>query len=176
MDSDRRRILIAGIIEEKEKAMKVLKILVCAALAALALPLAAEHATNNMDILRDKLKSDRKLIVAHNMGLTDAEGKAFWPVYDAYMKDLAGLNKRMIDLIADYAAAYNKGPVSNADAKNLLERAFKIDADEVQLKKSYAAKLEGKVPEAKIARWVQIENKIRAAVRYDLADSIPLVE
>jgi hypothetical protein len=87
-----------------------------------------------MDILRDKLKSDRKLIVAHNMELTDAEGKAFWPVYDAYMKDLASLNKRMIDLIADYATAYNKGPVSNADAKNLLERAFKIDADECSSK------------------------------------------
>jgi hypothetical protein len=155
--------------------MKALKILLAGALAALALPLAAQG-TSNMDILRDKLKGDRKLIVAHNMGLTDAEGKAFWPVYDAYMNDLQALNTRLLKLVQDYADAYNKGPVSNAAAKELLERAFKIDQDEVQLKKTYAAKLEGKVPEAKIARWVQIENKIRAAVRYDLAENIPLVE
>jgi hypothetical protein len=162
--------------KEKETPMKALRILFAAALAALALPLVAQHATNNMDILRDKLKGDRRLLVAHNMDLTDAEGKAFWPVYDAYQGDLTSLNKRLIDLIANYADAYNKGPVSNATAKDLLDRALKIDADEVQLKKTYAMKLQGKVPEAKIARWIQIENKIRAAVRYDLAENIPLVE
>ncbi len=36
-----------------------------------------------------KLKADKKLLVASNMELTDAESKAFWPLYDAYQKDLA---------------------------------------------------------------------------------------
>ena len=52
--------------------MKVLKVLISAALAALALPLAAQHATNNMDILRDKLKSDRKIIVARQSERNEA--------------------------------------------------------------------------------------------------------
>ena len=37
-------------------------------------------------------------------------------------------------------------------------------------------KLEKALPAAKVARYVQIENKIRAAVRYELADAIPLVQ
>ena len=156
--------------------MKALRILFTAALAALALPMAAQQGTSKMDILRDKLKGDRKLLVSHNMDLTDAEGKAFWPVYDAYQKDLQALNTRILKLVQDYADAYNKGPVANAAAKEFLDRSLKIDQDEVQLKRTYATKLQGQIPEAKIARWVQIENKIRAAVRYDLAENIPLVE
>ena len=41
-----------------------------------------------MEILRQKIKADKKLVVAANLKLTDAEGTAFWPVYDAYQKDL----------------------------------------------------------------------------------------
>jgi hypothetical protein len=32
---------------------------------------------NNMEILRDKLKADKKLLVATNMELTEAEAKNF---------------------------------------------------------------------------------------------------
>jgi len=36
-----------------------------------------------MQILRDKVKADKRLVVAANMDLNEAEGKAFWPIYDA---------------------------------------------------------------------------------------------
>jgi hypothetical protein len=35
---------------------------------------------NNMEILRDKLKADKKLLVATNMELTESEAKNFWPI------------------------------------------------------------------------------------------------
>lgn len=144
--------------------------------ATLAAPLFAQDANSNMDILRQKLKADKKLLVAANMDLSDAEGKAFWPVYDAYQADLKKLNDRMAKAIVDYADAYNKGPVPNETAKKLLGEMLDIDAAEVNLKKSYVPKLEAVLPEAKVARYIQIENKIRAAVRYELAGAIPLVK
>lgn len=144
--------------------------------ATLAAPLFAQTADNNMEILRQKLKADKKLIVAANMELSDAEGKAFWPVYDAYQADLKKLNDRMAKTITDYADAYNKGSVPNETAKKLLAESLDIDAAEVSLKKSYVPKLEAVLPEAKVARYIQLENKIRAAVRYELAGAIPLVK
>jgi len=144
---------------------------------ALAAPMAAQSAgTSNMDILRQKIKADKKLVVAANLGLTDAEGKAFWPVYDAYQKDLQGINQRLDAAIKAYAAAYNKGPVTNETAKTLLDQAMAIDADEAKLKTANVAKVMAVLPAAKGARYIQIENKIRAVIRYELADSIPLVE
>ena len=51
-----------------------------------------------------------------------------------------------------------------------------IDASEVSLAKSYAGRLEKVLPSKKVARYLQIERKIRAALRYELADGIPLVK
>ena len=157
--------------------MRFPRAILLAALAALALPaLAQAQATSNMEILRQKVKADKKLLVAQNMELTDAEAKAFWPVYDAYQKDLQKINQRMGEAIAEYADAYNKGPVPNETAKKLLRRAFAIEEAELKLRRSYVPTLEKALPAAKAARYIQIENKIRAAIRYELAEAIPLVQ
>jgi hypothetical protein len=145
--------------------------------AGLAAPAIAQTpATGNMEILRQKMRADKKLLIAQNLKLTDAEGAAFWPVYDAYQKDIEQLNQRMTKVILAYADAYNKGPVTNEAAKKLLDEVLVIDEAETTLKSSSAKKVLAVLPAAKAARYVQIENKIRAAVRYELAAGIPLVE
>src|SRR4249919_499577 len=107
----------------------------CVLVAALAAPAMAQNtSTTNMDILRQKVKADKKLVVAQNLNLTDAEGTAFWPVYDAYQKDLQQINQRLAATVAAYADAYNKGPVTNETAKKLLDDAAAIDDAEVKLK------------------------------------------
>src|SRR6476660_9886355 len=101
----------------------------------LVVPVMAQNAsTTNMDILRQKVKADKKLVVAQNLQLTDAEGAAFWPVYEAYQKDLQQLNQRLTAVIESYANAYNKGPVANDVAKKLLDDAVAIDDAEVKAK------------------------------------------
>jgi len=49
---------------------------VCALVAGLAVSAMAQTGTTNMEILRQKIKADKKLVVAANLQLTDAEGKA----------------------------------------------------------------------------------------------------
>jgi len=131
--------------------------------------------TTKMEILRQKIKADKKLVVAENLSLTDAEGTAFWPVYDAYQKDLQQINQRMAAGILAYADAYNKGPVTNDTAKKLLDEFLAIEAAEGTLKSALVPKIMAALPATKAARYIQIENKIRAVVRYELAASIPLV-
>ena len=149
-----------------------------AIVAGLAFPAMAQTtgATTNMEILRQKIKGDKKLIVAENLKLTDAEGTTFWPVYDAYQKDLQQINQRLGAVIMAYADAYNKGPVTNDVAKKLLDEALAVDDAEAKMKGSYAPKILAALPATKAARYIQIENKIRAAIRYELAAGIPLVE
>jgi hypothetical protein len=150
---------------------------VCAMVAGLAsVALAQAPATTNMEILRQKLKADKKLVIAQNLQLTDAEGKIFWPVYDAYQKDLQQVNQRLASVILAYADAYNKGPVATDVAKKVLDEALAVDEAEQKLKSSYVPKVLGALPTLKAARYLQIESKIRAAIRYELAAGIPLVE
>ena len=51
-----------------------------------------------------------------------------------------------------------------------------IENDEVALKKKIVPKLERDLPAIKIARYLQIENKIRALIKYELAAEVPLAE
>jgi hypothetical protein len=124
-----------------------------------------------------KIKADKKLLVANNMGLTDAEGKSFWPLYEAYQKDLQQINEQLGKTIATYADAYNQGKGSIADdtAKKLLDEAILVEEQEVKLKRTYADKVGKVLPAAKTARYIQIENKIRAVIKFELARQIPLV-
>jgi hypothetical protein len=133
--------------------------------------------TTNMQILMDKVKADKKLLVASNMDLTDAEAKSFWPLYEAYQKDLQQVNERIGKTIATYAEAYNqgKGTISNDTAKKLLHEAISVDEQEVKLKRANAEKVGKVLPAAKTARYIQIENKIRAVIKFELARTIPLV-
>jgi hypothetical protein len=156
--------------------MKLPQLLLLVLAASLAAPaIAQDKATSNMEILREKVAADKKLLVADNMNLTQAEAKGFWPVYQAYQQDLRDINERLGKVVAEYAKAYNKGSVDNETAKRLLEEALAIEEAEVRLKRSYLPRLEKVLPETKVARYLQIETKIRALVRYELAAQIPLV-
>ena len=155
--------------------MKLAQVVLFAVATLLALPAVGQTASD-MQILAPKIKADKKLVVAANMQLTEAEAKGFWPVYEAYQKDLQGINQRLIGAIKRYADAYNKGPVSDEAAKKLINEAIAIEDAEVKLKRSYVPKLEKVIPGMKVARYIQIENKIRAIGKYELAAQIPLVE
>jgi hypothetical protein len=143
-------------------------------LSAVPAVAAQEMSDANMEILKQKLKADKKLLVAGNMELSDAEAKKFWPIYDAYQKDLEQLNQKLGQTIKDYAEAFNKGPIQDNTAKKLLNEALSLEEQETKLKRTYAEKLEKVVPYSKVARYLQIENKIRALIRMELAQQIPL--
>jgi hypothetical protein len=157
-----------------------MKVLYAAAVTAALLTgpaaYAQEAAADNMEIVREKVRADKKLLVAANMELSEQEASAFWPVYESYQKDLAVLNQRTLKAIESYAAAYNAGTVPDATAKTLLDEALAIEDAEVALRKSYVPKFSKVLPAAKVARYYQIEQKIRAAIKYELANGIPLVQ
>jgi len=137
---------------------------------------AQDQSADNTAILLEKVRADKKLLVAANMNLTEQEAAAFWPVYEAYQKEWDGMNRRTKDTIKRYADAYNAGAVSDETAKSLLDEVLATEAAELELKKSYLPKFGKVLPAAKVARYYQIENKIRSAVKADLAGGIPLVQ
>ena len=137
---------------------------------------AEEQPTDSMQILLDKIKADKKLLVAANMDLTEGEAKGFWPIYEEYQKELAEINRRLADLIVQYADAYNSDTLTDNKARTLMNDFISLQASEVKMKKAFMRKLGRVMPMKKVARYLQIENKIRAAVNYELAARVPLVE
>jgi hypothetical protein len=146
---------------------------VVAALAWLAGGAAAQS-TDTMEILREKVRADKKLIVAVALELTDAEAKGFWPVYGAYQSEMITHYDRVAKLLDTYAKAY---PAMSEEAAGKLVGDFvAIEVDHAALLKRYVKRFEGVLPARKVARLYQLENKIRALLSYDLAREIPMVK
>lgn len=135
---------------------------------------AQDKPADNMQILREKIKADKKLVVATNMELTESEAKGFWPIYEQYQKDLQKINQRIVKLVDSYADDFKSKKLTDDKAKKLIDEAMAIEQAEVNLKSTYAPKLGKALPVIKVARYLQIENKIRTVVKYDLAQGVPL--
>jgi hypothetical protein len=135
--------------------------------------LGQDSSSDNLQIFLEKIRADKKLFVATVMELTDAEAKAFWPVYDSYQKELQKINEATAALIVNFAKNY-KG-MSNDTADKLIQDSLKIDEQRNQLKKNFMPKFGKAIPKTKVLRYFQVENKIQLALHYELSAQIPLL-
>lgn len=161
-------------------------VLVCVAALALgaltALPAQAQQSAapteqqmnEAMALTRAGMASDRKQMVAANLGLTADEATKFWPVYDEYQKAMAKASDRRAAAILKYAQ--NQQTMTDAMAADLIQQGMQSDLDRIQTRLAWAPKFAAVVPGKKVARFFQIENKIDALVNVALAQEIPLVK
>jgi hypothetical protein len=129
---------------------------------------------DNMDIVKEKVRTDKKLFIATNMQLTESEAKTFWPIYEVYQSKLEALVDRKGKLIEKFAANFET--LSDDTAKSLLDNDLSIDSDYQRLRQSYLPKFRGVLPDKKVARFYQLESKIHAVVEFEIAAIIPLVQ
>ena len=143
--------------------------------AVIAVPaVAQDRPADNAQMVREKLQADKKLAVAQGLALTQAESTAFWPVYNNYQADQGKVLDRLLGVITDYAGTYQT--MTDSTARRLLESTIAVYRDRQALMESYLPKFRAALPERKVARYYQIEQKIRAMLDYELASQIPLIK
>ena len=135
---------------------------------------AQEKPDTTMEVLREKVRADKKLVVALALDLSESEATGFWPVYGAYQSDMVAHYDRVAKLISDYATAYQK--MTDETATQLLGELLALQSDHAALLQRYVPRFQRVLPPRKVARFYQVENKIRAMVDYELARDIPLLK
>ena len=157
-----------------KNSVTVVLVMLGVVLAMVAPGISQDKPADNMQIVLEKIRADKKLLVAENMQLTEAEAKAFWPLYDRYQDELFLLRARSAKLIEDYADAYEK--MTNDTAKKLLDEYMTIETLQLKLRHTYLLKFRKVLPGVKVVRYYQIENKIQAVLLYELGAKIPLIK
>jgi len=137
-------------------------------------PPAGPAAEAKLDVLLDTMRANRKALVAVNLKLTDDEAAKFWPIYDRYQKEINALGDRLAGVLLDYSASFRD--LSNDKAMKLMEDYLSIEAERVKVRRTYIDEFAKILPGRTVARFYQIENKIDAVLRYDLARAIPVVD
>ena len=143
-------------------------------LSLFPLALCAQTQADEEEVVKSLLQTGKKAIIVDNMGFTESESKAFWPVYDQFQQLKQKLNERTIKVLTDYMDGYET--LTNEKAEALLKEYLAIEKERADLKSAFLPKFTKILPAKKVARYYQIENKLEAMVKYEFAKEVPLVK
>jgi hypothetical protein len=134
------------------------------------------HVISNQDLnlLRQDLRSKRKQLIAANLKLTDTDAAKFWPVYDQYITELIAINDKKFGLIQEYAD--NWGKLTNDQSLLFARNWLEMDIEIAQLRQHYvpivAKVLDGK----KTTTFFQLDRRIAMMLELQVSSQMPLVQ
>jgi hypothetical protein len=117
-------------------------------------------------------RAQRKATVGANMNLTPDEASKFWPVYDAYEGKMDRIEDRHVKELKDFAAKYDS--LTDTDAAKKLDEVMAIAQARLDVQKTFVPKFRDAIPQVKVTRFFQIDNKIQALIQCDIAQLVPL--
>jgi len=141
-----------------------------------AAPPSDQHviSSQEIDLLRKDIRSQKKQLIAQNMKLTDAEATTFWPIYDQYTAELVKINDKKYTVIQQYADHY--GTLSDEQAVSLMQQWMDVDVLAAQLRARYLPIFAKGVGGRKAATWAQLDRRISMIIELQLASRMPLVQ
>ena len=134
----------------------------------------AQSEVDEQQQLLAQIQTDRRAVVLKSMALDDAQVTKFTQVYDAYQADRKKLADRAVELLNLYASNYDS--MTDDAAKNILKDWFALQDDQNKLMKQYAKLMARELPQAKVLRFIQIENKLDAILRLPAVRGVPLAQ
>ena len=126
----------------------------------------------DMQALRAAVKADKRGFVEATLKLTPTEAKRFWPIYDAYQRSLDTTNRRRV--VAVQEMLFRDKAMTNRAAKLYATELLALDEAEIKARRTMRNRVMRSLPSVKAARYMQLEDKIRAVEDYDLAATVPL--
>ena len=126
------------------------------------------------EVTREFIQTNRKAIVEHALEMNQQESQDFWPIFNDYRNEVIKEQDRKAKLIFDFLDNYEN--LSDEKAAEILDEFITIESKMLKLRKKYVKKFKKVLPAKKVAKYVQVENKMRAIINLELAREIPLVK
>jgi hypothetical protein len=149
-----------------------------AALLLAGATLSAAPASAQMDqyleLLRQDMRTEKVAVFTEAMALTDADAEKFWPIYRDYDHARTALGDQELQLIRDYAAAFDT--MDDVKAKDILARAMKIDDDVTKLQRKTIKQMEKALGPIVAARFYQVDNQVHRLISLQIGANLPLIE
>ena len=128
----------------------------------------------DLDLLRQDLRSQRKQLIAANLKLTDTEATKFWPDYDQYMTELIAINDKKFGLIQEYADSWGK--LTNDQSLLFARNWLDMDIAIAQLRQKYVPMVAKVLDGRKTATFFQLDRRIAMMMELQVSSQMPLVQ
>ncbi|MGB5659470.1 MAG: hypothetical protein WBO54_08310, partial [Thermoanaerobaculia bacterium] len=143
------------------------------ALTMMATVSPGQEINDEIELTRSIIQTQRQAIVTAAMQLTGEESQTFWPLYHEYREAMRKVDDRSVNLINGYAESFDT--MTDEIAQTMLKEFISIRQAELDVTRKYLKRFQKILPANKVARFVQLENKLDSVIDFELASEIPLV-
>ncbi|MGB5295054.1 MAG: hypothetical protein WBP34_08905 [Thermoanaerobaculia bacterium] len=147
--------------------------ILCLALTMMATVSPGQEINDEIELTRSIIQTQRQAIVTAAMQLTGEESQTFWPLYHEYREAMRKVDDRSVNLINGYAESFDT--MTDEIAQTMLKEFISIRQAELDVTRKYLKRFQKILPANKVARFVQLENKLDSVIDFELASEIPLV-
>lgn len=124
-------------------------------------------------LAKSSMTIERKAVFSQNMGLTDAESKIFWPIYEEYELKKAKTFEQSLTNMMDIADNFES--MSDEKATEIVNNVLKNQQSDLKLLNQYQKKMAKALGPKKAFRFLQIEEQINAIRNVQVLE-IPLLD
>jgi len=143
-----------------------------------AMPTAADTRDANLrayvELLRSDVRAQKVAFITELMEFSEADDKAFWPIYRAYDTELSAINDERVSGIDEFARSYGK--VDDALADKLANKSLELEGRRTALKQKYYARFKAALSPTTAARFLQLENQLLLIIDLQIASALPIVK
>jgi hypothetical protein len=154
----------------------VLAALAAPALASAQSAAAGQTKTLNLsayaELLRADLRAEKVAIITEVMEFTEAEDKAFWPIYREYDSEMTKLGDERVALVAEYARSFDQ--LTDDAADKLARKALDLEARRQAVKAKYYERVSAVLKGRTALRFLQVEHQLLLLIDLQIAAALPI--
>ena len=126
------------------------------------------------ELLRSDVHAQKIAILTEVMGFSEAEDKAFWPIYRDYDTEMAKLGDERVALVAEYARVYSH--ITDDVARSLATRAMDLDKRRTAALERCFTRLGTALSPTMALKFLQVEHQLLLIIDLQISASLPIVK
>jgi len=150
-----------------------MKKIITALFVFISVSLFAQSTETYIELLRSNLQMEKKALVAQAMELSPEQNDKFWPIYNEFQLDASKLGDKKLTIIKKYAENYMN--LTNDVAEELMDEAFDIESERLDMHKKYYKKVKKALNAKYAGKFIQLISRINNLVEIQLSAEIPLI-
>lgn len=126
------------------------------------------------ELLRADVKLQKVAILTEMMAFTEAEDKAFWPIYREYDSEMAKLGDERVALIAEYARVYES--MTDESARSLATKALDLESRRQATKAKLFDRVSKALSPKTALKFLQVEHQLLLLIDLQISAALPIVK
>ncbi|HEY2581132.1 MAG TPA: hypothetical protein VGI43_04980 [Mucilaginibacter sp.] len=133
----------------------------------------AQVSSEDLAIAQSLAQKQKTDVIKKNIKMSDAQGAAFWPIYDEYQGKQRTLYTERATVMNDYLKQAKT--LTGKEADDLANRMFDNEKSLTNLQKSYFKKFSEAIGGVNAVKFYQYENYLQGLEKLSLQTQVPYI-